>query len=224
MYDRDDFSEEEDLPAKPQRWFGMPIALVAYVMLAVWLVTLIMQVALGDWPSNFMHGVGVLALVYLLAAFILHKLDWPFEGAVAAQVVLVLTPLIIMVNLREPERDPVFVFVMPRGYTGPLEINFVDINEMKVRNSADTLYFAFNEEGRIALWEDYKLVRNAMRNNLRVAFANNKTESVLYLEKQENFPADTNRVVVKEDSTIAAKGKMVKMTYYVGRAADFKRK
>ncbi|MGL4596389.1 MAG: hypothetical protein ACRCYO_02610, partial [Bacteroidia bacterium] len=87
-----------------------------------------------------------------------------------------------------------------------------------------TLYFAFDETGRIALWEDYKLVRNAMRTNLRVAYANNKTESVLYLEKQENFPADTNRVVVKEDSTIAAKGKMVKMTFLVGRVADFKSK
>jgi hypothetical protein len=224
VYDRDDFSEEEDLPAKPQRWFGMPIALVAYVMLAVWLVVFIWQLALGGWPSDFMNGVAGVALVYLLAAFILHKLDWPFEGAVATQVALVLTPLIIMVNMREPEHDPVFVFVMPRGYSGPLEINFVDINEMKVRNSADTLYFAFNEEGRIALWEDYKLVRKAMRNNLRVAYANNKTEPVLYLEKQENFPADTNRVVVKEDSTIAAKGKMVKMTYFVGRVADFKRK
>jgi hypothetical protein len=162
------------------KWYSMPIALVAYAILAVLIFVTIFNRITDEWPSQFWLILGAIACIYLLIAFILSQFKIQWEVAVLIQVILVLGPILWMVNNKEPYRLPVFVFLVPPDYTGKLEIRFSNDKQPQVRKAADTLFFAFDADGRIQLQEDYRMVKTAMQKNCYYLFPDRSIKKILF--------------------------------------------
>jgi hypothetical protein len=135
---------------------------------------------------------------------------------VLLQVAFVLAPVLWYVNQREPYKRPVFIFLVSSNHSGPLDIEFnLEKNaETNVRSHADTLYFKFDEDGRILLNEEGEYVRSQMRKNLYVYYADGSRKPAV-LASINALPADTTQKVYVEDKMEVEKGRMKILHYRI---------
>lgn len=204
------------------KWYIMPIAVVAYAMLAVLAFVTIFYRITDEWPSEFWQIVGITAVVFLVLAFVLEKLNLHWELTVLLQVALVLGPILYFVNNREAYKPPVFVFLVNVGYEGPLEITFADSAETQIKKRADTLFFPFDVEGKLVLQEDYRMVKAAMEKRCYFMYTDRTRKLIPFVARNGKLPADSTQSVLLQGETDALKSKMKVMRYEVKRSNQVK--
>jgi hypothetical protein len=132
-------------------WYRYPVSVIAYALIGIFLISFGWHSLAGKAPAQYWYYFPAIAGIYLIAAFVLSKINLVWETDVLLQVALVLAPVIWYVNQREPYKRPVYIFVVNPIYTGKLDIIF-QLNkdaQTNARSAADTLYFKFDEAGRI---------------------------------------------------------------------------
>lgn len=195
------------------KWYSMPIAIVAYAILAVVGFVTIFNSITGEWPSKFWQIIAVIAGVYLIAAFLLSRFRLQWEITVLIEVALVLIPILWFVNDRKPYQPPVFVFLVQSNYTGKLEIRFSDSEKTQIRKMADTLYFPFDIDGRIQLQEDYQMVKTAMRKQCYYLLPDRSRVHIPYAK--DSIALDSSRIYLHETDTQVEKGKVKAFLYEI---------
>ncbi|MDQ3142818.1 MAG: hypothetical protein M3Q56_11295 [Bacteroidota bacterium] len=191
------------------KFYRYPIAIVSYALLAIFVMAYV-----WNWVGNaeletywyyFPAGAGIyLAIAVILS---LAKLQWEWD--VAMQVACVLAPVLWYVNIKEPYKRPVYIFVVNSGYTGKLNVLFNHTKDAptNARNTSDTLYFNFDRDGDILLNEDVAYIKKSMHEQLFYLYPD-KTKKRIMPAKLEQLPADTTLPVLVDDSIIADKGKV----------------
>jgi hypothetical protein len=198
------------------KFYKYALSLVAYALLGIFILAMA-YFWLGDkTPDVSWYYFPAGAAILLLCSFILAKLKLEWELDVVLQVAIVLGPVIWYVNQRETYKRPVYIFVINPLYTGDLDIVFnLDKNaETNAHKIADTLYFKFDEQGKIVLNEDAEYIRESMQKRLVILHPDGKKEIVPFVNK-DSFPPDTLHKIVMEDTIIAEKGRMKEMRYRV---------
>jgi hypothetical protein len=204
---------------KPQTFFFVkfyryPLSIIAYALIAIFVLAYVWNwlgnAALETYWYYFLAGAGI----YLAIAFILSlaKLQWEWD--VAIQVAFVLAPVLWYVNIKEPFKRPVYIFVVNSGYTGELKVYFNHAKDAptNARSTADTLYFNFDREGEILLNEDVAYIKKSMHEQLFYLYPN-RTKRKIMPVKLDKLPADTTLPVLLDDSIEADKGKINVMRY-----------
>lgn len=198
------------------KFYQYPLAIVAYALIFVFVIVFAWHYVGDTTPAAFWYYFPAGAGIYLLISFILSllKLDWQLD--VLLQVGFVLAPVLWYVNQKEPYKRPVFIFLINSEHRGKLDILFNQAKdaETNVRSSADTLYFKFDEDGKILLNEDGAYVRASMKKNLFVFYPDlsQKRATFATLDK---LPADTTKIVFVEDSAEADNGRMKALHYRI---------
>jgi hypothetical protein len=204
------------------KWYSMPVAVVAYSMLVVLGFAALFNYIGGSPLSTFWYVIGIIAAAFLVAAFILSKINLHWEITVLIQVALVLGPVLYFVNNNEPYKAPVFVFVVNPGYDGPLEITFKETAETQVKKRADTLFFPFDVEGKIQLQEDYRMVKAAMETNCYFMYTDRSRDRIPFVRSRTMLPADsTKKVLISGESEVQG-SKMKLLKYEVKKAGEVK--
>ena len=127
----------------------------------------------------------------------------------AVQVAVVLAPVLWYVNIKEPYKRPVYIFIVNSGYTGKLNVYFNHAKDAptNVRSKADTLYFHFDKQGEILLNEDVAYIKKSIHEQLFYLYPD-KTKRKIMPAKPEVLPADTTMPVLLDDSIEAEKGQI----------------
>lgn len=199
------------------KWLLSPLSVLAAILFVV----------LGAlWYFIFRHdahlslgfyvGVGCIP-VFLLAAFILSKVRLIDEWKVGVQVALVIAPLITLVQTRDPERQQTFVMIVPYKYTGPLQINFVELKKPYDKLNVDTVYFRFDDHGKITLSQPYKMMREAMEGHCCYIEPDHSLLPLRFYPNRHLLPTDTTRVVLMQDTVIDKNGRITQLKYFVDK-------
>jgi hypothetical protein len=196
------------------KFYRYPLSIVAYALIAIFVLAYLWNwlghAVLETYWYYFLAGAGI----YLALAFILSLIKLQWEWDVAVQVAFVLAPVLWYVNIKEPYKRPVYIFVVNSGYTGDLNIYFNHAKDAptNARSKADTLYFNFDKEGEILLNEDVPYIKKSMHEQLFYLYPNG-TKRKITAVKRANLPADTTMAVLVDDSIGAEKGKVNVMRY-----------
>lgn len=196
------------------KFYRYPLSIIAYALIFIFLIVLawhwLGNKPLAEYWYYFLIGAGI----YLTVAFVISKITMAWEIEVLIQVVFVLAPVLWYVNQREPYKRPVYIFLINSQHSGKLDIYFSNekSTETKVRSTADTLYFKFDKNGEILLNEDREYVRESMRKNLFIFYADGERKRTDFY-KQDALPADTTKKVLVEDRMEAENGKMKVMHF-----------
>jgi hypothetical protein len=182
------------------KFYRYPLALIAYALLFIFLFAFTWYQVLGetkqlpDYWYNFLIAAGA----YLIISFILSKLKIHWEWDVLIQVVMVLAPVLWFVNQHEPFKRPVYVFVSTPTYKGKLDIIFKrnKKGQTNAHNPADTLYFKFDEEGKIVLNEEADYVRTCMQQNFVIRDAAGKMTKIEFV-KDTAYQDSTKRFLIE---------------------------
>ena len=140
------------------------------------------------------------------------NIQWEWD--VAIQVAFVLAPVLWYVNIKDPYKRPVYIFVVKSDYRGNLDVNF-NLEKgapTNARSIKDTLYFHFDDDGQILLNEDVAYIKESMRKRLFYIFPDTKKTLVPFADIK-NLPTDTTKKVLVEDTVEAVKGRMKVMHY-----------
>jgi hypothetical protein len=196
------------------KFYRYPIAIVAYALLAIfvlafawnWLGNAVLETYWYYFPAG--------AAVYLFIAFILSKAKAQWEWDVAIQVACVLAPVLWYVNIKEPYKRPVYIFIVKSGYTGKLDVLFNHAKDAptNAKSSKDTLYFKFDDEGEILLNEDAEYIKECMHKHLFYLHPDARKEKIMPAQLNK-LPADTTKPVLVDGKIEAEKGKMNVMHY-----------
>ncbi|HEU4717624.1 MAG TPA: hypothetical protein VFU15_07315 [Bacteroidia bacterium] len=205
------------------KWFKYPLAIVAYGLLGVFLFAELWHYVGKSEVESFWYYFPSFAGVFLLASFILSKLKLPWEGDVMVQVAMVLAPVLWFVNNAPPAKQPVYVFYVKPDFQGTLQVHFdhSDNAETKVRSTADTLFFRFDENGEIMLNEDFRTVRESVMQRLYYLNEDKSRVHITGLDAKKT-PSDTALVYVREDSIRSDKGKIDAMFFRVDKSQHLK--
>ncbi|MFM2017980.1 MAG: hypothetical protein RL007_1636 [Bacteroidota bacterium] len=202
------------------KWYAYPLALVAWLLIAIYLFILAWNLigdhAVPEWSIYFIY----ISASFLLCSFILAKLKLSWELDVFLQAALVLGPLLWYLNERDPYKAPVFVFLIEAGYTGDVRVEFKhdDNSKTKVGSTADSLFFRFNNEGEILLNEDFRTVRESLENNFYYLYPDGTRKKLQAIKKGETVASDSTRFVFWEDTLAADKGQTKFMIMKLRRA------
>lgn len=211
-------SESEERKVK---WFAYPLALVAWLLVAIYAFIFTWNYISGDPNPDWSWYLLAVAGSYLLVTFILSKLNRAWEMEVVIQVALVLGPLLWYLNERPPYKPPVYVFMIEAGFEGEARVYFTndEATKTKVRSSADTLYFKFDGTGDMTLNEDFRMVREAMENRFFFLYPDQTRKKITVIEKGTKPPTtDSTSYVAYEDSIASTKGNIQFMQWRVSRA------
>ena len=196
------------------KWYKYPLAIVAYALAGVFLLAYAyFEIAKKPLPDYWLIFPAI-AGGFLVVSFVLSrmKLDWQLD--VVLQVVFVLAPVVWYVNQREVFKRPVYVFVVNPVYAGKMEVIFSHDKNAKTnaRSTADTLYFKFDERGKIVLNEDAEYIRASIRAHMMVIHADGKRTRVPFVSL-DSLPADTLKKVLVEDTMVTEKGRVKYLQY-----------
>ena len=192
------------------KFYRYPLALVGFALIFIFLF------ALG-WTSIQKNNTGLsvfwyymlaIAGTYVLVSLLLSKLKIHWEIDVLIQVALVLAPILWYVNQHDPYKRPVYIFVTNPVYSGKLDIVFAKNKDGRTNahNPADTLYFKFDEDGKIVLNEEADYVRYSMHNNLFMIDGDGNRTHISFA-KHDSLPTDNTKKVLIEYAADAQKGK-----------------
>ena len=198
------------------KFYRYPLALVAYTLLAIFLLVLLWHRLGHSEMETYWYYFPTGAGIYLLISFVLSKMNLHWEWDVVLQVGFVLAPVLWYVNLKDPYKRSVYIFVVNEGYRGKLDVNFNLEKDAptNARSKADTLYFNFDEDGQILLNEDAAYIKESMRKHL--FFLNIDASKVLVqMVERKSLPADTTKEVLVEDSVELQNGRMKVMHYHL---------
>lgn len=206
------------------KWYAYPLALVAWLLVAIYIFIFAWNFISNDPQPDWGWYMLVIAGAYLLSSFILSKLNRAWEMEVVIQVALVLGPLLWYLNQREPYRPPVYVFMIEAGFEGEARVLFTndDATKTQVRSTADTLYFKFDNTGKIVLNEDFRTVREAIENRFYFLYPDQTRKKIAVVPKGTQPTADSTSFVAYEDSTASSNGKISFMSWQVQRADKVK--
>jgi hypothetical protein len=206
------------------KWYAYPLALVAWLLVAIYIFIFAWNFISDDPQPIWGWYMLAVAGVYLIASFILSKLGRAWELEVVIQAALVLGPLLWYLNQRDPYKPPVYVFLIEAGFEGEARVLFTndDATKTQVRSTADTLYFKFDNTGKIVLNEDFRTVREAMQNRFYFLYPDRTQKKIAVIPKGTNPAADSTVFVAYEDSTASSKGKISFITWQVKRADKLK--
>jgi hypothetical protein len=202
------------------KWYAYPLALVAWLLIAIFLFIITWN-WLGELPNPEWYlylPIGAAILVAISVGLSYLKFAWELE--VLIQVVVVLGPLLWYLNLREPYRPPVYVFLIEAGYTGPARITFTndEATKTQVRSTADTLFFRFNGEGEMVLNEDFRMVKDGMENRWYYLYPDGSRKKIEVVAADKIPANDSTRFVAVEDSLASDKGKIQFIEWKLQRA------
>jgi hypothetical protein len=196
------------------KFYRYPLAIVSYALLAIFVLAYawnwLGNAALETYWYYFPAGAGI----YLTISFILSKIKLQWEWDVAVQVACVLAPVLWYVNIKDPYKRPVYIFIVKSGYTGKLDVYFNQEKDAptNARSKADTLYFKFDDRGEILLNEEAEYIKESMHKQL--FYLHPDASKVKISPAQLNaLPADTTKPVLVDDSIEAEKGKMKVLHY-----------
>ncbi|MBI3509244.1 MAG: hypothetical protein HY064_01170 [Bacteroidetes bacterium] len=201
------------------KFYKYPLSLVAYAVLFVFAASYGYH-RLGKMEmAHFWYLFPACAAGFIFCSFVLSKITMPWELDVILQVAIVLAPVLYIINQREEYRQPVFIFVMEPGYHGTLQIHFnTDKNApMNARSTADTVYFRFDEYGRILLNEEALYVQKMMKKNLFIFYPDHTKQHIPFVDKNRK-PDKNFEIVVMEDSAVMKKGRMDAIYYSVNNS------
>lgn len=200
------------------KFYRYPLAIVSYALLAIFLLAFLWnwlaKAPLEAYWYYFPAGAGI----YLLLSFILSKLKLQWEWDAVIQVMLVLAPVLWYVNIKEPYKRPVYMFMVKSGYTDKLDIYF-DHGKDAITNAnstADTLYFKFDDNGEILLNEEEDYVKKCMHEHLYYIHPD-KSKEKIFPARANAIPADSTKTFVLDDSTEMADGKIHVIHYHLSR-------
>lgn len=207
-------------PEFKAKWYAYPLALVAWLLVAIYLFIFAWNALSGDPNPSWTWYLLAVAGAYLLTTFVLSKLNRAWEMEVVIQVALVLTPLLWYLNQREPYTPPVYVFLIEAGYEGEAKVYFSndEATKTQVRSTADTLFFKFDGDGEILLNEDFRTVRDAMENRFYFLYPDQTRKKISFVPKGTTPAADSTVYVAYEDSTASKKGVINFISWQVSRA------
>lgn len=196
------------------KFFRFPIAIIAYALLGIFIFAWVYFLIGDKTPPAYWYLFPAGTVAYLLVAFILEKLKLSWELEVVIQVAFVLAPVLWYVNQREEFKRPVYIFVVNPVYTGELDINFNFNHDepTNARSLSDTLYFKFDEDGRLTLNEEAKYVEECMQKRLYAIYPDH-TRKLIRFVKKDQLPSDTTARVLVLDTAIAEKGRMKELRY-----------
>lgn len=202
------------------KWYAYPLALVAWLLVAVYIFIFSWNY-LGDAASpDWSYWLLVVAGFYLLVSILLSKfnLAWELDGLI--QVALVLGPLLWYLNLREPYKPPVYVFLIEAGYEGEARVMFTndEATKTQVRSTADSLYFRFDGQGKILLNEDFRTVRDAIENQFYFLYPDGSRKKINVIAKNSKVTRDTINYVAYEDTIVSSKGNIQYISWKITRA------
>jgi hypothetical protein len=200
------------------KFYRYPLAIVSYALLAIFLLAYLWnwlaKAPLETYWYYFPAGAGI----YLLCSFVLSKLKLQWEWDVVMQVMLVLAPVLWYVNLKEPYKRPVYMFMVKSGYSGKLDV-FFDHGKDAVTNAnstKDTLYFLFDDDGEILLNEDVQYVKKCMHEHLFFIHPDKSKEKIIPVQPN-TIPSDTTKQFLVDDSVEMADGKVHALHYHLAR-------
>lgn len=198
------------------KFYRYPLAIVSYTLIGIFVIVWAWHALGKSTMEPYWYYFPAGATFYLLVSFGLSKLNLQWEWDVAVQVAFVLAPVLWYVNIKDPYKRPVYIFVVKADYRGPLDVNFNLEKDAptNARSTADTLYFTFDDEGQILLNEDVNYIKESMRKRLFFVYPNTNKVLVPFVNKKE-LPNDTTKVVLVEDSVEVDKGRMKAMHYQV---------
>ncbi|CAN5912853.1 hypothetical protein BH11BAC7_BH11BAC7_29220 [soil metagenome] len=198
------------------KFYRYPLALVAYALLAIFVLAYAWN-WLGDAAmETYWYYFPAGAAIYLLIAVLLSKLNIQWEWDVALQVACVLAPVLWYVNIKDPYKRPVYMFMVKSEYRGKIDVYF-DHGKNAVTNAnstADTLYFKFDDNGEILLNEDVQYVKQCMHEHLYLIFPDKHKQKVL--PAKTNLQAvDSTQVFLVDDSLEMEEGKVHVIHYRI---------
>jgi hypothetical protein len=196
------------------KFYRYPLSIVSYALIAIFVLAYVWNrlghAELETYWYYFLAGAGI----YLTIAFILSLVKLQWEWDVTVQVACVLAPVLWYVNIKEPYKRPVYIFVVNSGYTGDLKVFFNHAKDAptNARSTADTLYFNFDKQGEILVNEDVSYIKKSMHEQLFYLYPD-KTKRKITLAKLDKLPADTTLPVLLDDTIESEKGKINVMRY-----------
>jgi hypothetical protein len=202
------------------KWYAYPLALVAWLLVAIWTFIFIWN-WLGDAAQpEWAYLMLVVAAAYIGISVVLSKLNlaWELDGLI--QVAFVLGPLLWYLNLRDPYKAPVYVFLIEAGYEGEAQVKFTNDEATKpqVRSTADTLFFRFDKKGQMVLNEDFRTVRDGIENQFYFLYPDGTRKKIRFIPEGTTVQPDSTQFVSFTDSIAAEKGKIEFMTWKIQRA------
>lgn len=202
------------------KWYAYPLAIVAWLLVAVYIFISAWNLLGGADNPAWAWYLPAVAGAYLLITFILSKAGRAWELEVVIQVALVLGPLLWYLNDRPPYKPPVYVFLIEAGFEGDARVYFTndEATKTQVRSSADTLYFKFDGRGEILLNEDFRTVREAIENRFYFLYPDQSRKQIAVVPKGTAPTADSVAYVAYEDSVSAKKGNIDFISWKVSRA------
>jgi len=205
------------------KWYAYPLALVAWLLVAIFLFIVTWN-WLGELPNPEWYlylPIGAVILVGVSVGLSYLKFAWELE--VLIQVVFVLAPLLWYLNLREPYRPPVYVFLIEAGYTGHARISFTndEATKTQVRSTADSLFFRFNAEGQMVLNEEYGMVQDGMQNRWYYLYPDGSRKKIEVVDVTKFHSTDSTRFVAVQDSIASNKGKIEFIQWTLQRADKY---
>ncbi len=209
---------------RSMKWFAYPLALVAWLLVAIYLFIFTWNALSSDPNPEWAWYLLAVAGAYLLSTFILSKVKGAWEMEVVIQVALVLGPLLWYLNDRPPYTPPVYVFMVQAGFEGEARVYFTndESTKTKVGSEADTLYFKFDARGEMTINEDFLTVREAMQNRFYFLYPDQTRKKINVVAEGTNIPTDSTAYVAYEDSIKSTKGNIELMIWKVSRADRMK--
>src|SRR3569623_480870 len=105
------------------KFYRYPLAVVAYTLLAIFGLAYCYHYLGKLHMATYWYYFPAGAAFYLLLSLLLSKIKLQWEWDVAVQVALVLAPVLWYVNIKEPYKRPVYIFIVNSGYRGNLDVN-----------------------------------------------------------------------------------------------------
>ncbi|HTL81693.1 MAG TPA: hypothetical protein VL651_08310 [Bacteroidia bacterium] len=196
------------------KFYRYPLAIVAYALIFVYGVAMA-WIKMGDMtPASYWLWFPGIAGIYLACSFILSKIKMTWELDVVIQVALVLAPILWYVNQKDSYKRPQYVFVAEPDYKGELEIHFSSDKNAptNARSIADTIYFKFDNTGRMLINEDGEYVKKMMKKNLFFFYPDHTKKQIPFVEYGGPKPKGE---FVQMDSIGTEKGKLTVLYYSV---------
>jgi hypothetical protein len=206
------------------KWYAYPLALVAWLLVAIWIFIFTWNY-IGDAAMPTWHyWMLVIAGSYLVISVALARIKMSWELDAFIQVVFVLAPLLWYLNLREPYKPPVYVFLIDAGFEGDATVSFAhnETQETMVRSTEDTLYFKFDGDGTILLNEDFRTVREAISSRFYFLYPDGSQKKIQVVAEGATVQPDSTVYVAFEDTMVSDKGNIQYISWKISRADRYK--
>ena len=202
------------------KWYAYPLAIVAWLLVAVFIFIFSWNY-IGDAETpEWAWWLLIIAASFLIVSFVLSKLkmSWELDGFI--QVAFVLGPLLWYLNQKEPYKTPEYVFLIEAGFEGEAKVSFTtdDNTKTQVHVNTDSLFFRFDGSGEILVNEDFRTVRDAIRNRFYFLYPDGSRKQIHLISKGDKPSPDSTRFVAYEDTIVAEKGNIRYISWMVSRA------